>query len=64
MRMSDRVPPEHWPDCIGFTEWYFPFESDPEQPANDAPRASASEFWPESDPSAFPYFAYQLEQPH
>lgn len=63
MRMSDRIPPEHWPDCIGFSEWYFPFEQAPEQQPASERAAAANEFWPEIDPGVYPYFAYQLERP-
>lgn len=63
MPTSDRIPPEYWPDCIGFQEWYFPFEQPEPAPQNPDRPETTSEFWPEPDLNAYPYFPYQLERP-
>lgn len=64
MATSDRIPPEHWPDCIGYSEWFFPTDPPAEVEQKTEPVAARAEFWPEFDPSIYPHWPDQLERPH
>jgi hypothetical protein len=64
MPASDRIPPEHWPDCIGYNEWFFPTDPPPEPEQRADKQVARQEFWPEFDPCVYPFCPEQLEHPH